>query len=90
MNGGLRFSLVGAVILVTMSGCGRGFFQVDRAPWRHQAEVACLKSGVVKLGVGVMQVDPIEGPGVCGADFPLRVSELGENGPLGYADEPRR
>ena len=27
---------------------------------------------------------------MCGADFPLKVGELGENAPLGYADEAVR
>jgi len=91
MNLGLRFSLAAAVVLVTLSGCGRGFFQADRAPWRHEAEVACLKSGVVKLGVGVERIDQIDGPGACGADFPLRVTGLGEVDaqPLSFADDMR-
>ena len=90
MKGGLRFSLAGALMLVSLSGCGRGFFQeAERAPWRHDAEVACMKSGVVKLGPGAVQIDPIEGPGVCGADFPLRVNALGESSALGFADEMR-
>ncbi|MBI3703081.1 MAG: extensin family protein [Rhizobiales bacterium] len=61
----------------------------ERAPWRHQAEVTCLKSGAVKLGAGVVQISPIEGPGVCGADFPLKVAALGESSAIGYADELR-
>jgi hypothetical protein len=90
MNVGLRFSLAGALVLVSLSGCGRGFFQdAERAPWRHQAEVACLKSGEVKLGQGAVQIEPIEGPGVCGADFPLRVTALGDSSALGFADEMR-
>jgi len=49
-----------------------------------------MKSGSVKVGTGVVQIDPIEGPGMCGADFPLKVSALGESSPLvGYADDPR-
>ena len=88
MRNGLRFSLAGALVLMTLSGCGRGFFQeAERAPWRHDAEVACMKSGVVKLGQGAVQIEPIEGPGVCGADFPLRVTGLGETSALGFADE---
>jgi hypothetical protein len=88
MKVGLRFSLVGALVLVTLSGCGRGFFQeAERAPWRHDAEIACMKSGVVKLGQGAVQIEPIEGPGACGADFPLRVTGLGETSALGFADE---
>ncbi len=62
----------------------------ERAPWRHDAEVACMKSGAVKIGVGVVQAEPIEGPGMCGADFPLKVSALGESSPLvGYTDDLR-
>ena len=34
-------------------------------------------------------VAAITGPGVCGADYPLRVSVLGESATLGYGDEPR-
>ena len=62
----------------------------ERAPWRHQAEVACLKSGAVKIGAGVVQIEPIEGPGMCGADFPLKVAALGESSPaISYADDLR-
>jgi hypothetical protein len=44
----------------------------------------------VKLGTGVVQVEPIDGPGMCGADFPLKVSEVGEASPIvGYSDELR-
>ena len=41
--------LVGSFVLVSLAGCGRGFFQsAEREPWRAEAEVACLKSGAVK------------------------------------------
>jgi hypothetical protein len=90
MKGGVGFYFVGAGVLLALAGCGRGFMSGERAPWRHQAEVECMKSGSVKIGAGVVQIDPIEGPGVCGADFPLKVSALGESSPLvGYADDPR-
>jgi hypothetical protein len=92
MKGGTRLSIVGmTLLLLALAGCGRGFFQFgERAPWRHDAEVACLKSGEVKLGTGIVQVEPIDGPGMCGADFPLKVSEVGEATPLvGYSDELR-
>jgi hypothetical protein len=85
----LRFTLAGGFVLLALAGCGRGVFQMgERAPWRHDAEVACLKSGAVKMGAGVVRMEPIEGPGMCGADFPLKVSALGEGGALGYSDEP--
>jgi Extensin-like protein C-terminus len=37
-----------------------------------------------------VQISAISGPGICGADFPIRLSALGESGPLGYDDEPLR
>src|SRR3990172_928171 len=90
MKGGARFYLVGAGLLLALAGCGRGLLQYgERASWRQQAEVACLKSGAVKIGAGVVQIQPIEGPGMCGADFPLKVAALGESSRLGYADDPR-
>jgi hypothetical protein len=62
----------------------------QRAEWRHEAEVSCLKSGSVHVGVSVVQMQPIEGPGVCGADFPLKVMALGESSTaMSYADDLR-
>src|SRR5476651_2234813 len=91
MKGGLRFYLTGLGVLLTLAGCGRSFLQTgERASWRHEAEVTCLKSGAVKVGAGVVQISPIEGPGMCGADFPLKVAALGESSAAtGYADELR-
>ena len=92
MSRGVRWFLIGSAVLVTLAGCGRGFLQYggEREPWRHEAEVACLNSGTVKEGAGVVSISPIEGPGMCGADFPLKVSALGEGPALGYVDEPVR
>jgi Extensin-like protein C-terminus len=89
MKSRLGLCLVGTVLLVMLAGCGRGLWHTgERAAWRHQAEVACMKSGAVKLGTSAVEIDPIEGPGVCGADFPLKVFALGEsNSALGYADQ---
>ena len=81
MKGGVGFYIVGAGLLLALAGCGRSFMSGERAAWRHQAEVECLKSGSVKIGIGVVQIEPIEGPGMCGADFPLRVTALGESAP---------
>ena len=80
--------LVVTVVLVLLDACGRSWFE-ERPAWRHDAEVACLKSGAVKQGAGIAELRPIQGPGMCGADFPLRVTVLGEGGPLGFADDPR-
>ena len=83
--------LVGSIVLVSLAGCGRGFFQAEREPWRAEAEIACLKSGAVKEGPDIVRIDPITGPGACGADYPLKVSALDEGGPIyGFADEDLR
>ena len=82
---------VGSFVLVSLAGCGRGFFQTaEREPWRAEAEAACLKSGVVKETPELVRIDPISGPGICGAEFPLKVAALGEgSNSLGYADDLR-
>ncbi|MGB3864830.1 MAG: extensin, partial [Xanthobacteraceae bacterium] len=84
-------SLMGCAALASLAGCGRGFFQVEqRAPWRAEAEAACLKSGVVKETAEVVRINPISGPGVCGAEFPLKVAALGDaSTSLGFADDIR-
>ena len=84
--------LVGSFVLVSMAGCGRGFFQsAEREPWRAEAEIACLKSGTVKETPELVRISPISGPGVCGAEFPLKVAALGESsGNFGFADEDLR
>jgi hypothetical protein len=88
----VRLYLVGSVVLVSLAGCGRGLFQTaEREPWRAEAEVACLKSGAVKEGADLVRIDPISGPGVCGAEFPLKVAALGDaNSSIGFADETLR
>ena len=91
MTRGVRLYLVGSFVLVSLAGCGRGIFQsAEREPWRAEAEVACLKSGAVKESPELVRVDPISGPGMCGAEFPLKVSALGEGAAsFGFADDLR-
>ncbi|MFC0243819.1 extensin-like domain-containing protein [Rhodopseudomonas telluris] len=90
MTRGVRLYLVGSIVLVSLAGCGRGLFQTaEREPWRTEAEVACLKSGAVKEGPDLVRIDPISGPGVCGAEFPLKVAALGESSAIGFADDLR-
>jgi len=90
MTRGVRWYLVGSfVVLVALAGCKPGWIE-EREPWRHEAEETCLKSGGVKEGPSVVMLGPINGPGMCGADFPLKVSTLGEGAPLAYTDEPLR
>ena len=92
MTHGVRLYLVGSLVLVSLAGCGRGFFQsAEREPWRAEAEVACLKSGAVKESAELVRIDPISGPGVCGAEYPLKVAALGDNiTSFGFADESLR
>jgi hypothetical protein len=92
MAWGVRWHLVGSIgfgVLGVLAGCSGGFFFAEREPWRHDAEVQCLNAGAVREGPGVVRITAIRGPGVCGADFPFRVSVLGASGPLGYTDELR-
>src|SRR5262245_15438623 len=90
MKSGVGFCLAGAGVLLALAGCGRGIMFGERAPWRDDGEVACMKSGSVKISTSVIRMDPIEGPGMCGADFPLKVAALGESSSaIGYADEIR-
>lgn len=93
MKAGPRFFLgCGFAALLALAGCGRsGMWGVERAAWRGQAEAQCMQSGAVKLGGAVVRAAPIEGPGVCGANFPLKVLALGESSQsLGYAEAPPR
>jgi hypothetical protein len=89
MTRGVRWYLVGSFVLVALialAGCSH-FMLAEREPWRHDAEIACLNSGAVKESPARVRISSISGPGACGADYPLRVSALGDNGPLGYSDE---
>ncbi len=91
MTRGVRLYLVGSIVLVSLAGCGRGFFQAEREPWRAEAEAACLKSGAVKESADIVRIEPISGPGQCGAEFPLKVAAIGEaSGTYGFADEQLR
>jgi hypothetical protein len=90
MMRGVRLYLVGSVALVTLAGCGKGWFSFEqREPWRREAELQCLNSGAVKEGAGIVRVEPINGPGMCGADFPFKVAALGEGSALGFGPEVR-
>jgi hypothetical protein len=92
MTRGIRRCLFGTVAVAALgalAGCSGHYLFAEREPWRHEAELECINSGVVKEGSGKVRISPIEGPGVCGADFPLKVSSLGDSVPLGYDDELR-
>jgi len=90
MARGVRWYLVSSLVLVALvavAGCSH-YMLAEREPWRHEAELTCLNSGAVNDTAGRVRIAAIEGPGACGIDYPLRVSALGESGPLSYDDEP--
>jgi Extensin-like protein C-terminus len=92
MSRGVQWSLFGSAVvaaLIALAGCSHYLF-AEREPWRRDAEIACLNSGAVKESPERVRISAISGPGICGADFPLRVSALGDSPPLGYDDEPVR
>lgn len=93
MSRGVQWSLFGSVVvaaLIALAGCSHYYWSGERAPWRREAEVACLNSGAVSESPERVRIAAISGPGMCGMDFPLRVSALGDGAPLGYDDEPLR
>lgn len=90
MTPGVRKSLVGSVVLaalIAVAGCSH-YMLAERDAWRHEAEETCINSGVPQEAPGRVRISTISGPGACGIDYPLKVSELGVSGPLGYDDEP--
>jgi hypothetical protein len=82
------FGTLGMGALGLLAGCGGHHMFVEREPWRHDAELQCMNSGAVKEGPGKVRISPIDGPGMCGMDFPLKVSSLGDSVPMSF-DEPR-
>jgi Extensin-like protein C-terminus len=86
------WSLLGSIVaaaLIALVGCSH-YLVGERESWRHDAEVACMNSAAGQESPTRVRISAIEGPGICGASFPLRVSALGESAALGYDDEPPR
>src|ERR1700759_2863355 len=80
--------LVGSLVVLGLAACGHHWL-AERDAWRHEAELSCLKSGQVKESASLIRIEPINGPGICGADFPLKVSAIGEGSPIGFDHELR-
>jgi hypothetical protein len=88
MAWGARWYLVcsiGLGVLGVLAGCSGGNIFAEREPWRREAEVQCLNAGTVREGPGIVRIRSIQGPGVCGADFPFKVSALGARALAGQA-----
>jgi len=92
MTRGVQWSLVCFLLLIALialAGCSHYLF-AEREPWRRDAEIACLNTGVVKETPQRVRISAISGPGICGMDYPLRIAALGDSPPLAYdADPPR-
>jgi hypothetical protein len=91
MTRGVRKYLVSSVVLLALvaaAGCTSHYLIGEREPWRRDAEAACLNSGAVKESPVRVRISSIDGPGICGISYPLKVAALGESAPLGYDDEP--
>jgi hypothetical protein len=65
---GLAFGLLAA----TLSGCGL-VQREQRAPWRGEAELACVRQGLIVPTAFTRPLEAIDGPGVCGLERPFRI-----------------
>lgn len=75
----LAFIALGIAGAAGLAGCGK-FQKPQRAAWRDQAEAACMSSRQVQLSSYVsLRGKPIDGPGTCGMQQPLKVTAL-QNG----------
>ncbi len=67
-----RLALLALGTGVFLSGCG--FLRHEpREAWRAAAEAACMRSGIVPQSAYIRPAQPIDGPGPCGTDMPLKV-----------------
>jgi extensin-like protein len=88
----VRTFLAGSVVVAglgALAACSGGGFWGEREPWRKEAEARCIGSGAVHEGPGVVRISAINGPGMCGADFPFRVSTLGVPMVLSFGNDLR-
>ena len=88
----LRKCLAGFVVVVglgALAACSGGGFMGEREAWRKEAEARCIGAGSVIEGPGVVRISAINGPGMCGADFPFKVSSLGVPMAMSFGDDLR-
>lgn len=69
----LRLALLALGGGVFLSGCGFLRFE-QREAWRAEAELACMRAGIVRETPYIHPTKPIDGPGPCGTDLPLKVA----------------
>ena len=63
--------------LAVLAGCS-DYRRVERPPWRAQAEAACLARGLVHESASVRPFHELNGPGICGAEHPFKVTALAD------------
>lgn len=69
----VRFALAGLSGAAFLAGCGFVKFE-PREAWRAEAELSCMRSGIVRESQWIRSTKPIDGPGPCGTDLPLKVA----------------
>lgn len=72
MRGSVAFSVLAAIGL-GLAGCGL-FRYEQREAWRNQAEEACVARKLVTNTAYMSRSSAIEGPGVCGMNYPFKVA----------------
>jgi Extensin-like protein C-terminus len=68
---------IATALVLTVAGCGL-FRWEKRAPWRDDAERACLASKQVQITDYVEPARGIDGPGACGMIAPLKVTAFAQ------------
>ena len=59
----------------SLAGCS-DYRHAERPPWRAQAEEVCLAKGLIQESASLRAVPPMDGPGICGATHPFKVTAL--------------
>ncbi len=67
--------LVLAAAVGSLGGCS-DYQHQERPPWRAQAEQACLAHGLIHESSFVRAFHELDGPGICGATYPFKVTAL--------------
>lgn len=84
MSGVMRKASVAFIALALIgfgiASCGR-YQREQRAAWRDEAEAACLARGEVQASAYMsLRSTPIQGPGSCGMNRPVRVNAFAAGG----------
>ncbi len=67
--------LFAAASFGALAGCS-DYHRAERPPWRAQAEEVCLAKGLVTETASVRPFHEMDGPGICGAVHPFKVTAL--------------